>query len=148
MVPSFRSFPNPRPKTRGAGLWRGRQNEKQGWISKSDLFHLKFPWGLFSILTVCFNHLSSKFIAKCRRSLTCSPNQSRSAQALHSLSPHIPPLQSPARWPGWPPHLPLCGGAHGGACRCDGWVCGSGPWTTPAACPVEGSMPQTCRDGR
>ena len=30
-------FPNPRPKTRGAGLWRGCQNEQRGWESKSDI---------------------------------------------------------------------------------------------------------------
>ena len=65
--------------------------------------------------------------------------------SLRSLSPHIPPLPSQAHWP---PHLHPHGGARGGSCHCDGWVCGSGPWTTPAACRVAGSTPQPCRDGR
>ena len=150
-------FPNPRPKTRGAGLWRGCGHEKRGWESQSDLAShshltsLRLLGCLFSfqqLLSTIFQPSTSKFIATCNmslRSVTSFPSQPRSAQALCSLSPHIPPLPSPGRWP---PHLHPHAGARGGACHCDGWVCGSNPWTTPAACRVAGSMRQPCRDGR
>jgi len=59
-------FPNPRPKTRGAGLWRGCQNEKRYWESKSDLASniLEASMVSFFIPIISFNHLRIHTIAK------------------------------------------------------------------------------------
>jgi len=59
-------FPNPRPKTRGAGLWRGCQNEKRYWESKSDLASniLEASMVSFFIPIISFNHLRNHTIAK------------------------------------------------------------------------------------
>ena len=141
MVPSFRSFSFRTPQAQdsrsraleGMSKWTTRLGKQVRPLASNCFFIPTVPSTIY--------HPNSQQDAA---TLSDIFPQARSAQALLSLSPHIPPLPSQAHWPHLHPH----GGARGGSCHCDGWVCGSGPWTTPAACPVAGSTPRPCRDGR